>query len=198
MPGMTVYGEAPAAPASATEGGQPGDALGRLSGSARGWHAIQLAVLGFIGICGVLRTSDTAVPGAVQWLAAILAVAALAAACAAVFMVGGVAFPIDAARAAANPAAIGQASTRLRAGVRLTVVALILAVVAALSGWWPHTAGGGAGGTATVTVSDGSGRSWCGELVAGSPGAVSVNTSSGVIAVPVQTVAAIRPVSGCS
>jgi hypothetical protein len=186
---MTVYGEqAPTAPA---------DALERLSGSARGWHAIQLAVLGFIGICGVLRTADTAVPAGVQLLAGILAVAALLIACAAVFMVGGVAFPIDAARAAASPAAIGQATARLRGGVRLTVVALILAVVAALSGWWPH-AGGGAAGTAAVTVSDGAGRSWCGELVAGSPGAVSINTSGGVVAVPVQSVAAIRPVGGCS
>jgi hypothetical protein len=189
---MTVYGEqAPAAPAA------PADALERLSGSARGWHAIQLAVLGFIGICGVLRSADSAVPTGVQLLAGVLAVAALLIACAAVFIVGGVAFPIDATRARANPSALDQATARLRGGIRLTVVALILAVVAALSGWWPH-AGGGAAGTATVSVSDGSGRSWCGELVAGSSGSVSINTSGGVVAVPVQAVAAIRPVTGCS
>ena len=33
----------------------PGDRLERLSASARGWHTIQMAVLGFIGICGVSR-----------------------------------------------------------------------------------------------------------------------------------------------
>ncbi len=33
----------------------PGDAMQRLSASAQGWHTIQLAVLGFMGICGVLR-----------------------------------------------------------------------------------------------------------------------------------------------
>jgi hypothetical protein len=36
----------------------PGDRLKELSASARGWHTIQMAVLGFIGICGVLRTAD--------------------------------------------------------------------------------------------------------------------------------------------
>lgn len=181
-----VYGEqAPAA---------PGDALGRLSNSARGWHAIQLAVLGFIGICGVLRTGDTTVPAGVQWLAGLLAVAALVFACAAVFLVGSVAFPMDAGRSA-NPAAVGHAAARLRGGVRLTVVALILAVIAALSGWWPKT--GGDAGTAAVSVSDGNGRSWCGELVVGQGGAVTINTSSGSVAVPLQAVAAIRPVTGC-
>lgn len=183
-----VYGDqAPAA---------PGDALGRLSASARGWHAIQLAVLGFIGICGVLRTADPAVPAGVQWLAGLLAVAALGFACAAVFLVGAVAFPIDARRAAADPVAIGQATARLRTGVRMTVVALILAVIAALSGWWPQTSGGTAG-TASVTVSDGNGRSWCGSLVAGPAGAVSITTSSGSVAVPLQDVAVVRPVTGC-
>ena len=37
----------------------PGDRLERLSASARGWHTIQMAVLGFIGICGILRTTSS-------------------------------------------------------------------------------------------------------------------------------------------
>jgi hypothetical protein len=47
----------------------PADRLEELSASARGWHTIQMAVLGFIGICGVLRTTGSPAPRAVQWLA---------------------------------------------------------------------------------------------------------------------------------
>ena len=96
-----------------------------------------MAVLGFIGICGVLRTTGSPAPRAVQWLAAALAVAALAAASLAIFTVGRVAYPVDDAAdgASALPSA-GQAAARLRAGIRLTIVAVILAVIAALSGWW--------------------------------------------------------------
>ena len=73
----------------------PADRLEKLSTSARGWHTIQMAVLGFIGICGVLRTASSPAPRAVQWLAAALAVAALAAACVAIFTVGRVAYPVS-------------------------------------------------------------------------------------------------------
>ena len=72
----------------------PADRLEKLATSARGWHTIQMAVLGFIGICGVLRTASSPAPRAVQWLAAALAVAALAAACVAIFTVGRVAYPV--------------------------------------------------------------------------------------------------------
>ena len=65
----------------------PADRLEELSASARGWHTIQMAVLGFIGICGVLRTTGSPAPRAVQWLAAALAVAALAAASVAIHAV---------------------------------------------------------------------------------------------------------------
>src|SRR5204862_4497614 len=69
-----------------------------LSATARGWHTIQMAVLGFIGICGVLRTTGSSpAPRAVGWLAAALAVAALVMACLAVFTVGRVAYQVTAA-----------------------------------------------------------------------------------------------------
>jgi hypothetical protein len=103
----------------------PADRLAELSASARGWHTIQMAVLGFIGICGVLRTTDSPAPRAVQWVAAALAVAALAAASLAIFSVGRVAYPVNGAAdgASAMPSA-GQAAARLRAGIRLTIVAV--------------------------------------------------------------------------
>ena len=99
----------------------PADRLERFSSSARGWHTIQMAVLGFIGICGILRTASSSAPRVVQWLAAALAVAALAAACAAIFTVGRVAYPVsdtadgasampDAAAAAAGGCALGSGS----------------------------------------------------------------------------------------
>ena len=172
------------------------DRLEKLSSSARGWHTIQMAVLGFIGICGVLRTASSPAPRAVQWLAAALAVAALAAACAAIFTVGRVAYPVSDASDATDGtrAALGAAgaAARLRTGIRLTIVALILAVIAALSGWWPA-----ASATAAVAVSATSGQAWCGPLVSGPAGAVSVRTAHGVITVPAQDVAQVRPVAQC-
>ena len=157
--------------------------LAELSASARGWHTIQMAVLGFIGICGVLRTTDSA-PRAVQWLAA----ASLA-----IFSVGRVAYPVDDAGdgASALPPA-GQAAARLRAGIRLTIVAVILAVIAGLSGWWPAKAS-----TAAVAVTGTNGQAWCGPLVSGPAGAISVRTGNGVITVPAQAIAQVRQVAEC-
>jgi hypothetical protein len=171
----------------------PADRLEEISASARGWHTIQMAVLGFIGICGVLRATTSPAPGAVQWLAAAVAVAALAAASLAVFTVGRVAYPVSNAAdgASALPSA-GQAAGRLRAGIRLTVVALILAVIAALSGWWPAPASSSA-----VAVTATTGQAWCGPLVTGPAAAISVRTGKGVVTVPAQAIAQVRPVAQC-
>lgn len=177
-----------ARPAAGTAG-----RLAELSASARGWHTIQMAVLGFIGICGVLRTTDSPAPRAIQWLAAALAVAALAAASLAIFSVGRVAYPVDDAAdgTGALPSA-GQAAARLRTGIRLTIVAVILAVIAALSGWWPAKAG-----AAAVAVTGTNGQAWCGPLVNGPAGAISVRTANGVITVPAQAIAQVRQVAEC-
>jgi hypothetical protein len=152
-----------------------------------------MAVLGFIGICGVLRTASSSVPGWVQLLAGVLAVAALVLAGTGVYLVGRVAYPLDATDA--GPAAVARAAGRLRSGIRVTVVALILIVIAALSGWRPTRAEAGTG-SAAVTVSDRGGRTWCGHLVAGSRGAVAVDTTGGVVELPVTSVASIAP-GGC-
>jgi hypothetical protein len=174
------------------ESGAPGppavdDPSRKLSESARGWHTIQLAVLGFIGICGVLRTSSPTTPDLVQLLAAILAVAALVLACWAVFVVGRVAWPTT----AVPPSVAGA---RLRAGIRITVLALVLVVVSALSGWWPKPAADTAD---TVSVTDSAGQTWCGPLTSAPSGTVGVHTAQQVVNVPLQTVAQIRAVSGC-
>jgi hypothetical protein len=171
----------------------PADRRQELAASARGWHTIQMAVLGFIGICGVLRGTDSPAPRAVQVLAAVLAVAALAVASLAIFAVGRVAYPVDDAAdgASAQPSA-GQAAARLQAGIRLTIVAVILAVIAALSGWWPAPVS-----TAAVAVTGVNGQAWCGPLVSGPDGAISVRTGNGVVAVPAQAIGQVRPVAAC-
>jgi hypothetical protein len=168
----------------------PGDRLERLSASARGWHTIQMAVLGFIGICGILRTASSPAPRAVQWLAAALAVAALAVAGMAIFTVGRVAYPVG--DGPEGDRAVAGGTARLRAGIRLTIVAMILAVIAALSGWWPSPASNPA-----VAVTGTTGQAWCGPLVSGPAGAVSVRTANGIITVPTQAIAQVNPVGRC-
>jgi hypothetical protein len=119
----------------------PSDPLKELTASARGWHTTQMAVLGFTGLCGVLRTVGSPAPRAIQVLAAALAVIAVAVACVAIFLVGQIAYPVS-ARTYGPEAAQGlaRARTRLRTGIRMTVAALLIASIAGLSGWWPaHT-----------------------------------------------------------
>lgn len=168
----------------------PGGRLESLSASARGWHTIQMAVLGFIGICGILRTTSSTAPRAVQWLAGALAVAALAVACMAIFTVGRVAYPVG--DALDSDHAIAGGTAQLRAGIRLTIVALILAVIAALSGWWPSPANSPA-----VAVTGTTGQAWCGPLVSGPAGAISVRTASGIVTVPIQAIAQVNPIGRC-
>ena len=69
------------------------DGVADLRDSARGWHQIQLAVLGFVGLCGVLQRGRPENPSWLQTLALLLIVAALVTALAAVFVVGRVAWP---------------------------------------------------------------------------------------------------------
>jgi len=180
----------PDAASVSRSGVAPGDRLESLSASARGWHTIQMAVLGFIGICGILRTTSSTAPRAIQWLAGALAVAALAVACMAIFTVGRVAYPVGDALEGDHAVAGGAA--RLRAGIRLTVIALILAVIAALSGWWPSPASNQA-----VAVTGTTGQAWCGPLVSGPADAISVRTANGIIAVPTQAIAQVSPVGRC-
>jgi hypothetical protein len=170
----------------------PGDRLESLSASARGWHTIQMAVLGFIGICGILRTTSSSAPRAIQWLAGALAVAALAVACMAVFTVGRVAYPVS--DALDGDRAVVGGTARLRSGIRLTIVALILAVIAALSGWWPSPA---SNSNPAVAVTGNTGQAWCGPLVSGPADAISVRTANGIVVVPTQAIAQVSPVAHC-
>lgn len=162
-----------------------------VSTSARGWQRVQLAVLGLIGLCGVLWAGgDPAGPAWLKWLAAALAVASLALACVAIYLVGAVAHPL---RARSQPAGPTGLARRLRAGVWLTYLATAALVLGTLSAWWPSPGED----TGLVEIRDVTGTTWCGELGTGPPGTVRLDTSGGPVAIPLESVAALQPATRC-
>jgi len=126
----------------------PGEELAQ---SARGWNGIQLAVLAFVGLCGVLSEADARHPRWLQITAGLLAVAALALACLAVFLVASVAWPLSSRPPSSRPPSSdppssqegspteeglpGGARRRLQVGTALTYVAVAVMALAASSNW---------------------------------------------------------------
>lgn len=188
----------PPARTAATPTDPPADPgpLGRLAASARGWHRIQLAVLGFIGLCGVLWAGgDASGPSWLQWLAGALVLLALALACLAIYLVGRVAYPFhgpasEVGVAAAPP--VDHGTRQLRTGIRVTYAAVAVLAVATVSGWWPSPTAGD-----VVEIRDAAGQAWCGELVDAPTGVVGLDTRDGPVTVPVARVVTLRPTSGC-
>ena len=75
----------------------PFDAAAQVQASAREWHKLQLGVLGFVGLCGVLRgDSGSGRPLWLQDLSGVAALAGLVLALVAVTLVATVAFPLAA------------------------------------------------------------------------------------------------------
>jgi hypothetical protein len=172
-----------------------------VSASAKGWHSLQMAVLGFIGICGMLREGTG--PSWLQWLAAGLVLLGLLLAAVAIFLVGRVAYPFY-----GGPMAMGTrqqvqaAGDRLRRGIRMTFVSVATVAVATVSGWWPSTATSDAADEATsgatsMEVRDSEGGRQCGQMVDSTDGTVRLTTSDGTVLVRLDQVASIRPVSAC-
>lgn len=172
----------------------PGDAAGSLAESARGWQRIQLAVLGFVGLCGALWGGG--ISGAPTWLqqtAGMLAVVAFALACLAVVLVGRVAYRLEGSTAApVTPGELTGGARQLRTGVRTTYLALAVLVAATLSAWWPSPPD-----AATVEVSNASGQSWCGRLTDAPSGVIGLVTDSGTLGFQLDHPSQIRQVSGC-
>ena len=180
------------------------EVLEQLAESARGWHRIQLAVLGFIGFCGVFwggASSDT--PGAVRWLAAALVAVAFVLANLAIFMVGRVAHPFhDPTEPAggASDTVIDTRAHRLRTGIRLTYLALALLVAATLSSWIPASTGGDTDASpdnGAVAVADAEGQSWCGHLVEARHTEILVHSADGIIPIPLDDVMLVHPQTVC-
>lgn len=86
----------------------------RLRASARGWSGIQIALMGFIGLCGVLQTPGG--PYLVEVTGGLLALAALVAAVLGAVLVALVAWPL-------SESDTPRASGLLRAGVAQVEVA---------------------------------------------------------------------------
>jgi hypothetical protein len=169
---------------------QTDDRLTELRTSARGWHGVQLAVLGFIGLCGVL-SGDSAAPGWLEWLSMWLSLAALACACLATFLVGAAAWPLYGARvpAANDDAEIEKNSWRVTRGLALTFVAVIVLALATASSWWPTDEDEGG----TVEVQTASGQTACGELAGSQAGTVTLTRGGRSVVVPLDQVAALNP-----
>jgi len=167
--------------------------LAELRTSARGWHGVQLAVLGFIGLCGALVSGGTDGPTWLQTLAGVLVLAALALACVATVLVAGAAWPVyGSARAAQSGAAeVHRTGRHLRAGIVLTFLAVVLLAIATSTSWWPSDGGSD---LVELTTADGS---VCGTLLESEPGSVTVAASGQRFVVPTGDVLTLLPIEAC-
>jgi hypothetical protein len=166
--------------------------------SARGWHGVQLAIIGFIGFCGVLQDGRPDNPTWLQVWAGVLAMAALVLACVATFLVGRVAWPLYGGKpqgAVSDEAALARDGRRLRTGLVLTFAALVTLALGTATGWWPQEESGGGG--ALVQVQATSGERWCGSLGEASPGSLSVVADGSPVVVSLQDVVVVQPVDTC-
>jgi len=175
------------------------DRLAELRTSARGWHGVQLAVLGFIGFCGVLESGggdDN--PHWLRVLAGVLVLAAFGLACTGTVFVALAAWPTYGPDSGVEGQSreVARTSSRLRVGIVLTFVAVAVLAIATSSAWWP---GGGSGGTdaPAVRVSTSAGEI-CGDLQESSRAGVLAVTADGQLAeVSLSNISAITPVNGC-
>jgi hypothetical protein len=164
--------------------------LDQLRTSARGWHGVQLAVLGFIGLCGVLQRGRSDTPTWVQVLALVLVLVALAVACVATFLVARVAWPLS------DAADIEDEEARLRSGLLLTAAAVAALALGTVSGWWPQSGqDGSARSQVAVTATDG--QHVCGSLSDAGPGRIGITSGRTPVAVALGDVASVTPVDGC-
>jgi type IV secretory pathway VirB2 component (pilin) len=176
--------------ATGPESAEHGRPLDRLRESARGWLTIQLGVLGFIGLCGVLTTARPDLPRPLQIIAALLVLAAFAFGCLSILVVASVAWPTY---GAATPATgdVTSVGFRLRAGLLMTVLALALVALAATANWWP------AGGEGNLVRADAASQSFCGELRTGQQGTLTLDVEGSPITLPLNRVVSIEPVDSC-
>ena len=171
--------------------------LADLRTSARGWHGVQLAVLGFIGLCGVLQgRSGSDDPGWLQVLSGSLILAALVLACVATALVALAAWPVYGARTPTHSTAAEMTLTsrRLRAGIAITFLSVAVTALAASSAWGPREQ---AAGTPQVEVTTRSGVVLCGELASPDSAALGIATSSRSFQLDSDSLLRVRPVDGC-
>jgi hypothetical protein len=178
---------------------QEPDRLAALRASARGWHGVQLAVIGFIGLCGVLQGGRPDNPMWLQVWSGILALAALVLACVATFLVARVAWPLYGGReppVTDEAAELERDGRRIKQGLVLTFAAVAVLALGTASGWWPQEDGGGGDGE-LVAVQATSGERWCGALEDAGQGRVGVSVDGTPVVVALGDLAALAPVDSC-
>ncbi len=178
------------------------DRLSELRASAKGWHGVQMAVLGFIGLCGVLQRDAGDDPSWLQIWALVLPVAALATALYAIVLVGRAAWPLYGPQPELPSEAdddyarrVRSASKQLSRGLALTFVSVALLALGTGSSWWPSDEPASSGGLVEVQAHNG--QTVCGALGEGSGGELQVVSASGAVTVSLQAVSSLRPVGSC-
>jgi hypothetical protein len=176
------------------------DRLAELRSSAKGWHGVQLAALGFIGLCGVIKPGESTNPEALQALSGVLILVAFVCACLGIYDVAKAAWPIygpdPAPMADADASAVELASAQLRRGLILTFLSIALTALATTTSWWPTEAGAAA--SPNVEVQAAGGQTVCGELAeSGQAGTLRIVKDSQPVEVPLSQVASLRPVPSC-
>ena len=180
------------------------DRLSELRASAKGWHGVQMAVLGFIGLCGVLQRDDGDDPTWLQIWALALAVAALATALYAIVLVGRAAWPLYGPQPEPLPESessyarrVRDASRQLSRGLALTFLSVALLALGTASAWWPSDAASSSSSGGLVEVRANSGQTVCGRLADGEDGELRIVSDAGPVTVSLQAVGSVRPVDGC-
>ncbi|MEW2416525.1 hypothetical protein AB0953_22760 [Streptomyces sp. NPDC046866] len=174
----------------------PAAAAEDLHTSAKGWHGIQLAVLGFIGLCGVLKGSGPAgVPRTVQVVAGLLALSSLATACCAIFLVGLAAWPLY--RGGVRPADPGRTGRALRTGIALTFTAVALLALSAGASWWPTPEKKKEGAARSLVRVSTEAGTVCGSLGESDYGRVALRTADRTVTLALGEITALQPVSSC-
>jgi hypothetical protein len=175
--------------------------LVELRASAKGWHGVQLGVLGFIGLCGVLQgAAGEHGPHWLQVLAGVLVLLALALACTATALVATAAWPVHeledgAAAGISVDQLLHHTARRLRLGITITFLAVVVLAVGATSSWWPENESS-SGGASLVEVTTDQGAA-CGSLQDADPGTVAVESGGQRVVVATGDVVRLRPVTAC-
>jgi hypothetical protein len=163
-----------------------------LQESAREWQKIQVAVLGFVGVCGLMSAGKKAYrPVWVQDFGAFSALAALVLALLAVLIVASVAQPIT-----LRPISAPTASRRLTGGIVVTLVAVGLTALAALSWWWPQGDGSAPPSAPLLAVTTNVGPI-CGTLLESGPGTMDLETEGKHVTVPLSRLKSIEVADKC-
>jgi hypothetical protein len=159
-----------------------------IQASAREWHRLQLAALGFVGLCGVLKgDAGQGHPMWLQSLSGVLVLVSLGAAAAAVLLVVLVAWPVG-----ASPLSTEQASSRVRTGIWLTFLAVALTALSSTSAWWPSDPTDAERLDATTRSG-----SVCGRVLDSDAGWVDLDVDGQRTRVTLAEVISVEPVSSC-